>query len=985
MATYFLWGSIGLIVFAMLIAFLVGMYRGLKRSATHVIFVLVSVVVAFFVTRPITNAILGVNINFEGTLMTISDYIVKMISDNFVDLSNFDSASAFVKQLPGAIASPIVFIVVMLLMLLLFEIFYLITARISFGTKKKDFSANKPHRLPGGFIAMAETFMFLLVLFAPITSLAHTYEELAVASATVSTQAENENTMPTISEQLSGMLPKEVTEAVVAFNDSAFGVICSAGGFDDALFDGLSNVKIDGEKINVRKEIVTLASTYDEVAVFVNDVNANNFEELNFKPLKESLVKVLKNNLFKTVVTDTLGDFIVKFDDVSAQLNLSVPEEVKGLIYDLQAKFVEGFDFYTYLTEDIIDVLDIVDNVITSGTLKDYLAIENVGIESVLNLVVNKEETVSSSLKSALTLNVVTDTLPRIVDILSAELKKAFENNENIGLNNSLSKEDMEAMVDSLMNVAKEVKALNDENDLFALVESEDIVSELLQIENIGTVLDDLGGVLDEAHSLKILNFTKDNVTHNTLDEILETMGLVLLGDDVHNAEGEMVTIDSYGDLFAHIKTPVELIVNAKLTGILQEGTDFDAVLDVIKAEVQKDNEFLAKVMMPFYDLEATTFNGESLKTMVFDNIIDSLSESLDGFIALKAGEDIYENYYAKLSSIGELLDEFSSNTIEVVEGEETKTYDYLEYVMTNNADYVALITDMQAKSNEGNDVIGNILTILFENEMYKPLYDSVFPSIDSALGEVTGVAPVTDYSNINADGMGEKYITVIKALLNLINDESAEGDDIIAKLPAIGKVLDALKVSAQDEVFKDVFVNIIWYLTGDVIDKDLESLYAGKTPDSVGAISNGEYQRVKKYFGVTDVENGYYTISYEAVMADLASVIDLAKELSTNLENITIESVEDVANFANAVKNTVETLYSNGDGTIDVAKAVEVVESAVKLAESFVDEETLTQYANEITTALDTAFNDIDETEREELTSAIEALLGIKGEESGI
>ena len=141
----------------------------------------------------------------------------------------------------------------------------------------------------------------------------------------------------------------------------------------------------------------------------------------------------------------------------------------------------------------------------------------------------------------------------------------------------------------------------------------------------------------------------------------------------------------------------------------------------------------------------------------------------------------------------------------------------------------------------------------------------------------------------------------------------------------------------------------------------------------------------MKKYFGVTDIENGYYTISYEAVMADLASVIDLAKELSANLENITIESAEDVASLASAVKDTVETLYSNEDGTIDVAKAVEVVESAVKLAESFVDEETLTQYANEITTALDTAFNNIDETEREKLTSAIEALLGIKGEESGI
>ena len=119
MATYFLWGSIGLIVVLLLVGFLVGMYRGLKRTSLHILFVLVSVVIAFFVTRPITNAILNVNINYEGSLITISDYIVRMISENVVDLSHFDSASEFIKQLPGAIASPIVFIVVMLVMFLM--------------------------------------------------------------------------------------------------------------------------------------------------------------------------------------------------------------------------------------------------------------------------------------------------------------------------------------------------------------------------------------------------------------------------------------------------------------------------------------------------------------------------------------------------------------------------------------------------------------------------------------------------------------------------------------------------------------------------------------------------------------------------------------------------------------------------------------------------------------------------------------------------
>ena len=299
--------------------------------------------------------------------MSISEYIVQLISDNLVDLSHFDSASEFIKQLPSAVASPIVFIVVMLVMFLIFEIIYLITARISFGSKRKDFSENKPRRLPGGFIAMAETFMFFLVLFAPITSLTHTYEEIVTTSSTSTSESA---TMPTLGNQLSSMLPPEVNEVIFAFNDSAFGVICSAGGFDDALFDGLSDVKIDGEKINVRYEIVTLAGAYDEVAIFVNEVSANNYESLDFAPIKASVTEVVNNNLFKTVLTDALKDFIVNFDTLKDELGLSdIPDEVVDIIHDLQAKMTEDFNFYTYLSSYILSVLDIADNIITSGTL----------------------------------------------------------------------------------------------------------------------------------------------------------------------------------------------------------------------------------------------------------------------------------------------------------------------------------------------------------------------------------------------------------------------------------------------------------------------------------------------------------------------------------------------------------------------------------------------------------------------------------------
>lgn len=963
MATYFLWGSIGLIVVLLLVGFLVGMYRGLKRTSLHILFVLVSVVIAFFVTRPITNAILNVNINYEGSLITISDYIVRMISENVVDLSHFDSASEFIKQLPGAIASPIVFIVVMLVMFLIFEIIYLITARISFGSKKKDFSTNKPHRLPGGFIAMAETFMFFLVLFAPITSLTHTYEEIVTSSSSLST---SETVMPTLGEELSSAIPPKVHEAILSFNDSAFGVICSAGGFDDALFDGLSDVKIDGEKINVRYEIVTLAGAYDDVATFVNEVSANNFETLNFAPLKASVTEIVKNNLFKTVITDTLKDFIVNFDTLKEELSLTdIPNEVVEIIHDLQTKMTDEFDFYTYLSSDILSVLDIADSVITSGTLEEYMSLENVDAENILNLVVNNEETVSPSLKSALTLNLVSDTMPRLLELLSSELQKNFENAENIGLNTTLTKEDMESMVDSLMSIANEIKILNDQNDIFALVESEDVVGDILNLNDIGGVLDSLGGVLDEAHSLKILNFERESVSYNTLDGIMESMGFILLGDDVH-VNGTLDTIDTYSDFFNHIKTPILSIKEAGLTDILNENTDFDAILDIIKTEVQSDDEFLAKLLMPFYDLDQTSFNGQTLKAMVFDTVIDQLSANLDGFIKLDEGEDTYDNYYAKLASIGELLGELSSNSITVTEDSGEVTYDYLDYIMKENADYFMLITDMQEKN-----VIENILTLLFENNMYSPLYGKLFPQIDSELGGITGVTPTTDYNNIAEKS--DTYIEVIKALLDVINDESMNGDKITDKLPVIGKVLDTLKVSAESGVFDDVFVNIIWYLTGDVIDEN---------PIYVGQQANSEYERIKEYLGVTEVATGYYEIaSYEEIMNEIVSVIELADRLSTDLGEIDIENPEGVSNFVSTFKQTIDELY--GD---DITSATKVIGNASKLTNDLLTGDEVSEYGDAIASAIDTAFESDVSDENRELANAIKTLLGVtNGAESGI
>ena len=989
MATYFLWGSIGLIVLALLIGFLVGVYRGLKRSATHVLFVVASVIIAFFVTRPITDAILNVNIDYNGATMAIKDYIVQMISENFVDLSHFDSTSEFIRQLPSAVASPIVFIVVMVLMFLLFEIIYLIVARISFGSKKKDFSSNKPRRIPGGFIAMAETFMFLLVLFAPITSLTQTYEEIVSASTAQGASTSETSSMPTIGEQLSSMLPVEVNEAILSFNDSAFGVICSAGGFDDALFDGLSDVKIDGEKINVREEILNLASTYDEVAVFVNSVNANNFSNLNFTPLKDSLNAIINNNLFKTVITDTLKDFIVNYDALAEELNLSesIPQEVTDIIHDLQLKITDEFDFYEYLSSDLLNALDIADNVIKSGTLEAFMQLEDADVESILNIVVAKKDTVAPALKTALNLNLVTDILPRLVDILSAQMQNMIENNPDFSLNGDLTTDDKNEMVDVVMNAAEEIKTFSDNgNDIFGLLNNDNMISALLDMPDLDEIIDSLGEMLDNVSGLEIFTTTNGTETVNAFQTIIEGMGLTLLGDEVSvvGASGEVTTkeIASYSDFFAQIKGTVLAIKNTDGLGDMISGGDFSELLDVVKTKVQEDEEFIANILMPFYELETANVNGTSFKEMIFDNVTSELSSGMSSFITLNSTS--YTDYRTDLVSLGSLIKELASHTIEVEEDSETVTYDYFDYLTSGNADLFTLITDM-LNTSVTTDVtaLDNVLNILFANDMYAPLNDTIFTTFDEQIEGITGVNQASNIDNLYDNNRTSDYISTIKALLNAVTNDAMSGEDMSAKLPIIGEMLDSLKGSAQKGVFYETFENIIWYLTGDVINSENTAKYASGTPYMNG--DEETYKRIKEYLAVDDVANGYYNINYTNTMNELVSVLELADALSTLNLNISGEDPEAISasiqtfvdNFEAELEKLYEVEAESGLTENGKIEATNVITNASSLTNEILTAEQISEYGNAIVEVIDSTFGGESEVDQN-LANAIKNLLGL-------
>lgn len=942
MATYFLWGSIAFLVLALLIGFFIGLGRGIKRSSTHIVFAVASIIIAFFITAPITNAIMEVNINVDGSLVSIKDYIIQMISQNMFDLSNFDSASAFIQNLPSAILNPIVFMVIMVLVYFLMDIIYLVVARVSFGTKRKDFSSHKPHRLSGAFVGLVESFLFVFVLFAPLTSLTNTYAEIASASATSQTQTLSEGNgekLPTLGDILNEQVPPEVNEIINAYNKSALGKVCSIFGFDDAMFDALSTFEIDGEPINFRSEIVVVADSYNDVVIFYNDVADNNLENLDFTPIKTSLNSLIDNNLFKTVIADTVRDFVVNFDEIKDSFDTEIPEVVQKIINDVQTRFSEeNFDAYTYLSSDLKSVLNVVEALVNDGTLQEIVNLDTSNIENVMNFVVNNEKTVSTTLKGVVGLNLVGDALPTFLEMASNELENAYKNEEGIiiGINTAVTKDELNGMVDSLLSIINEIKTLNDKENILDIIEADDILNAILNLNDIGGVLDSFGEILDEANSLKIFNYTtkveEEDVEVHAFENILKIMGIDVLGDDAH-VDSALTTLNTYSSFFDYIKNPIVTIVDSGLVDVLNGGgEDFNAILDILTEKVNEDREFLAKLIMPFYDLDKASFNGQSLKEMVFDQVITTLEDNLDGFVALSEGEDTYENWYEKLSSIGDLLNVLNDGDIE--------GQTYLKYMLSDNADQFELFSQMNK-----DDKVDDLLNILFANNMYRPLHETLFSEIDKQVGGITGVTPTTTYSNLQEKQ--EVYVSTIIELLNALNSNAINSPNLQEKLVLIGQVLDVLKTSAQENVFKEVFINIIWYLTGDVIDDN--PIYSSQEP-------NENAEDIKAYIGVKDKATGYYdnSLSYETLMTEVCDVIDFADALNANISGIELNSGEGVTKFVQAIFSTIDTLYEN-----DIDKGVQVINNAQKIVTGILDETAITKYGEKITTAIDTVFDE--------------------------
>ncbi len=954
METIIFWASLGLLLLAILIGFGIGLIRGLKRSAVHLVFLVGSIIVAFLLTKVITNAILEIRLPIDNGKYTLSEYVLKMLSKSF-DISSFDSANQFILNLPSAIVSPFMFILLSFVFYWFFDIAYLITARLCFGKKKVDFKENKPHRAFGGLIGIFEGLIMLVLVFGPLSSLTGTYKELTQMSS-YSVSASSDSGVKTISQYVDDAVPETVDKIVLAWDKSPVGKLPKIFGLNNALFDHLSSVKVKGNKIALRKELTNIAYAYDDI-VEIYDLAANNkYDKIKFGELRASLNYVLDGNLFKVVISDSLKTFVLNYQDIKADLGLNTTALMDDIVAEMKQTFSKvGFDARQYLKEDINAVVDVFDVIFSNDLINKYDAISEKDLINILQFVKDESSAVGTISKKVLSLNLVSDSFNVLLDKASKEVEKQFAEKENeVKLNTNITNKNK--IVDELLSVVDSIIDLNSDINLADILKTDDIVDTLTSVDNIYKVMVKIGNTFDKVREFELLVLPakgEDVKPTYVFDNILKNYGIELLGDEVYLSPEatEKTKLDTYSKFFGFVGGPIDVAKEIGLTDFGKDGVSFDSIFDKLLLALKvQDEGLLTRVVTPFQQLQVM-----DLKTRVFDKVVSELNAnvellSLDEVIEL----DDYFVWVEELDTVGRILNLLNTG-INADGTSEIEGYNntYIKYLMQSDHDL-----EKAMKALLANDRLGDILENMFSARVFDGLTEKVFDVIDNAVRDLTnttGLVFKTDRTSLAQTK--ENTVETIEGILELVlSDEEIAISDY-------GRILNLLKINAsnggqKNGVFNNIYVNVIWYLTGDDLTQD--KIFSGYETHENAA-------DIKAFLNVSD----YYgeDVDFEKLMKNVETAINLAQSFDNNEIDFTITDADSISSIVSGIETSLDEMTEE-----EKVAAIENLDELLRNKnESLLSEDDKLAYADDINVAINETFGSETEVAR-----ALKNLLGI-------
>lgn len=313
------------IVFAvfLIIGFLVGMSRGLKRTAVRGIWVAVSIILLLFLSTNITMSLLKfpignwIPLQVEGvSYVKLPEYITALLDSKLaLDGVNYADTVNVILTLISMLINGVVFIVcywvlklITLILYWIFNIFIFAGERRKKKALKEEGKKLNKHRLLGGLLGSGLALATFFCTISPLVGY------IQVAKSVEARSAENAGTETGILTEYGG---DTYTQIVDGYDNSVAGKTFKALGLDKlmtSLLDLNSTVVINKEKVKLSTEAINITDIYYQV----KDFNIPNLNTCTQAELSNSLDKI-----------DTMIDVVFKSKTVEVCTDVVVPIGVK--------------------------------------------------------------------------------------------------------------------------------------------------------------------------------------------------------------------------------------------------------------------------------------------------------------------------------------------------------------------------------------------------------------------------------------------------------------------------------------------------------------------------------------------------------------------------------------------------------------------------------------------------------------------------------
>lgn len=839
----------------LVIGFFIGFWRGLKRSTASLIFGLVGALLAFFLTPVITNAILGINITVNGTQTSINNYLVEMIKSASEDIEALVNANpnleSFFAQLPSALANVVVFIVLTAVVELIMYIIYKIIASIFLKYKP----GAKKHRITGGVVGAIKTLIIVVFAFMPLSAFIGTlnnimYEdtyfvEQVQADTTVANaedgeiiiddsesedqtgegQQEGEQTTEEtkVNSLIDEYIPSEVKSVISGLENNALIKISKVFGLDNYVFDYLSQVTVDGEKVEVRKEIENvypMANFVYQLRTFYDEEGLVNLKNADLDRIEKYFNNFVDSGLFQSVLASTVANVIENYQDYAFIADSQIVQEYGIILDDLKANLsnlTTTKEKGEYFASDFKNLFSAFKTLAKSGALDQVKDLS--GLNEILNVLTSDKNltVLQSALENVFSMNTIQDSISSVIKVTFEKIL----NEEVSDLEDSSNYTDeqwknLSAKFTSILKIVGDINSGFSGGLEGVIKDPASILNE--SSETLSATLSSLGSLLDELLNIDLFKTTTGENT-TIFDGILTEYKLTLPSGTVlkvnTNENGELVkeevTISSYKELFEFVTPTLITVKDNDLYSIITSGSDAQSLLQTLADKIAKndgdtvagDKYLLHKIVLPLYQIDFTN-------ELIVSNLQSALGE--DEIITF-VNIDTIEEWESELDYISSLITKVNTTSVNIGSQEDPNNQTYLQIILSG--DYNTLINNLQEEDADG------IFRPILEAQCTENLKTQVISLINENINSITNRQ--TEIPTINIADNVDEIISIIKSFISLNKVITSAQDITIDSLVEmntedIGNVLNAIRDTLYDEegnlkedtMFGGVFNDII-------------------------------------------------------------------------------------------------------------------------------------------------------------------------------